>query len=156
MYTASAVAANTVFRSAAGAAAPLFTNYMFDALGVGGGGSLIGGVAVLLAPIPFVFYKKGAAIRKRSKYAPTDDDKPPTKNEEAAPQAEGQGEEESSSTGSSVTAHGGADASGEVLDEERKEKARNERLSSESRSPKTKKENVDVEKGLFMPIGGLE
>jgi len=46
---------------------------MFNALGVGGGGSLIGGVAVLLAPIPFVFYRYGEPIRKRSKFAPTED-----------------------------------------------------------------------------------
>ena len=72
MFAASALAANTVARSAAGAASPLFTQYMFDALGVGGGGSLIGGVAVLLAPIPFVFYKYGEPIRKRSKFAPTE------------------------------------------------------------------------------------
>ncbi|TGO39917.1 hypothetical protein BHYA_0045g00110 [Botrytis hyacinthi] len=76
MYAASAVAANTVCRSAAGAAAPLFTSYMFDALGVGGGGSLIGGIAVLLAPIPFLFYKYGGAIRERSKFAPTPTKKP--------------------------------------------------------------------------------
>jgi uncharacterized membrane protein YsdA (DUF1294 family) len=77
MYAASALAANTVVRSAAGAAAPLFTQYMFDALGVGGGGSLIAGVACLLAPIPFVFYKYGGPIRERSKFAPT-----PAKSEE--------------------------------------------------------------------------
>ena len=71
MYAASALAANTVARSACGAAAPLFTEYMFNALGVGGGGSLIAGVGCLLAPIPFVFYKYGGAIRERSKYAPT-------------------------------------------------------------------------------------
>ncbi|QSZ29606.1 hypothetical protein DSL72_004122 [Monilinia vaccinii-corymbosi] len=71
MYAASAVAANTVCRSAAGAAAPLFTPYMFNALGVGGGGSLIGGLAILLAPIPFLFYVYGGAIRERSKFAPT-------------------------------------------------------------------------------------
>ena len=71
MYAASALAANTVARSAAGAAAPLFTNYMFSALGIGGGGSLIGGVACLLAPIPFLFYKYGRGIRERSKFAPT-------------------------------------------------------------------------------------
>lgn len=71
MYAASAVAANTVCRSAAGAAAPLFTQYMFDALGVGGGGSLIGGVAVLLAPIPFIFYRYGERIRERSKFTST-------------------------------------------------------------------------------------
>ncbi|KAH8586792.1 MFS multidrug transporter-like protein [Bisporella sp. PMI_857] len=73
LYAASALAANTVLRSAAGAAAPLFTPRMFNALGVGGGASLIGGVAVLLMPIPFVFYKYGRLIRKRSKFAPTDD-----------------------------------------------------------------------------------
>jgi MFS transporter, DHA1 family, multidrug resistance protein len=38
MYAASAIAANTVCRSACGAAAPLFTSYMFDKLGVGGAG----------------------------------------------------------------------------------------------------------------------
>ena len=75
MFTASAMAANTICRSACGAAAPLFTQYMFDSLGVGGGGSLIGGIAVLLAPIPFIFYKYGEPIRKRSKFAPTPDSK---------------------------------------------------------------------------------
>lgn len=73
MYAASALAANTVCRSAAGAAAPLFTEQMFTALGVGGGGSLIGGIAVLLMPIPFIFYKYGGPIRERSKFAPTPD-----------------------------------------------------------------------------------
>ena len=71
MYTASAMAANTICRSACGAAAPLFTQHMFDALGVGGGGSLIGGIATLLAPIPFIFYRYGESIRIRSKFAPT-------------------------------------------------------------------------------------
>ncbi|KAK5129323.1 hypothetical protein LTR08_003603 [Meristemomyces frigidus] len=71
MYAASALAANTVCRSACGAAAPLFTEYMFTSLGVGGGGSLIGGVACLLAPIPFIFYKYGGPLRERSKFAPT-------------------------------------------------------------------------------------
>ncbi|KAK9364602.1 MFS general substrate transporter [Lipomyces kononenkoae] len=73
MYAASAVATNTVLRSACAAASPLFTQYMFDALGVGGAGSLIGGVGVLLMPIPFVFYKYGAAIRARSKFATMDE-----------------------------------------------------------------------------------
>lgn len=71
MYAASAIAANTVARSAAGAAAPLFTSQMFKALGVGGGASLIGGVAALLAVIPFAFYRYGEKIRIRSKFAPT-------------------------------------------------------------------------------------
>ena len=71
MFTASAMAANTICRSACGAAAPLFTEQMFNALGVGGGGSLIGGFAVLLAPIPFIFYRYGERIRVKSKFAPT-------------------------------------------------------------------------------------
>lgn len=70
-YAASAIAANTIARSACGAAAPLFTNQMFQAMGVGGGGSLIGGVAALLSVIPFLFYKYGKQIRVRSKFAPT-------------------------------------------------------------------------------------
>jgi MFS transporter, DHA1 family, multidrug resistance protein len=87
MYAASALAANTVARSACGAAAPLFTGQMFTALGVGGGGSLIGGVACLLAPIPFIFYKYGARIRTRSKFAPT----PQTKPDEEKAEEEGAG-----------------------------------------------------------------
>ncbi|KAK2612770.1 hypothetical protein QQS21_001221 [Conoideocrella luteorostrata] len=71
MYAASAIAANTIARSACGAAAPLFTSQMFHALGVGGGGSLVAGVATLLAVVPFIFYKYGKSIRIRSKFAPT-------------------------------------------------------------------------------------
>jgi DHA1 family multidrug resistance protein-like MFS transporter len=82
MYAASAIAANTIARSACGAAAPLFTNYMFSALGVGGGGSLIGGVAVLLACIPFVFYKYGKQIRIRSRFAPAPDARSQEKSDE--------------------------------------------------------------------------
>ncbi|KAL2826722.1 major facilitator superfamily domain-containing protein [Aspergillus cavernicola] len=84
IYAASAVAANTVLRSACAAASPLFTQYMFDALGVGGAGSLIGGVGVLLMPIPFIFYKYGAAIRARSKFALTDETPRPPADEEKA------------------------------------------------------------------------
>jgi hypothetical protein len=69
IYAASAIAANTIARSACAAAAPLFTNQMFTALGVGGGGSLVGGVATVLAIIPFLFYKYGEKIRIRSRFA---------------------------------------------------------------------------------------
>ncbi|KAJ5833476.1 hypothetical protein N7474_001787 [Penicillium riverlandense] len=89
MYAASAIAANTIARSACGAAAPLFTNQMFSALGVGGGGSLIGGVAALLACIPFLFYKYGKQIRTRSRFAQALDDRTQEKSdEEASPQDE--------------------------------------------------------------------
>ncbi|KAI1372362.1 MFS general substrate transporter [Hypoxylon crocopeplum] len=85
MYAASAIAVNTVARSACGAAAPLFTNYMFEALGIGGGGSLIGGIAAALAVIPFAFYKYGERIRTRSRFAPTGPKKP---NDEEAQRSE--------------------------------------------------------------------
>ena len=106
MFAASALAANTVCRSAGGAAAPLFTQYMFDALGVGGGGSLIGGFAVLLAPIPFIFYKYGGPIRERSKFAPTPDK---SKERAEAPQEQdassGSGESSSEPTISADSNH---------------------------------------------------
>lgn len=82
--TASAVAVNTFARSAGGSAAPLFTSQMFAALGVGGGGSLIGGVAAVLAVIPFVFYRYGKHIRIRSKYVPTNIKGVTAEDEEAA------------------------------------------------------------------------
>lgn len=109
MYAASAIAANTIMRSACGAAAPLFTVQMFHSMGVGGGGSLVGGVAAVLAIIPFMFYKYGAAIRARSRFNPKGF-KPPTKDEEANPTGvvledpnEGESEDtESESSGSST------------------------------------------------------
>ncbi|PNP61493.1 hypothetical protein FNYG_13780 [Fusarium nygamai] len=68
-YAASIIAANIVARCISSAGAPVFTNQMFEALGVGGGGSLIAGVAAPLAVIPFLFYHYGHTIRSRSKYA---------------------------------------------------------------------------------------
>lgn len=88
MFAASAIAANTVARSAAGAAAPLFTDQMFKALGVGGGSSLIGGVAVLLAMIPFLFFKYGEGIRSKSRFAPTGPKKQQPPPHDAADAAE--------------------------------------------------------------------
>lgn len=68
VYAASAIAANTIARYAFAASVPLFTDQMFDAMGIGGGGSLIAGCAALLAPVPFVFWKYGKKIRAKSKY----------------------------------------------------------------------------------------
>ncbi|KAJ5798319.1 MFS general substrate transporter [Penicillium pulvis] len=89
MYAASAVAANTIARSACGAAAPLFTSQMFAALGVGGGGSLIGGVAALLAVVPFLFYRFGKQIRIKSKFAPTSPARQQKSDVESNPQDQG-------------------------------------------------------------------
>jgi len=70
MYSASAFAANTVMRSIVGAAFPLFTVQMFTGLGINWACTLVGLVGLLLAPSPFLFYKYGAKIREKSKFAP--------------------------------------------------------------------------------------
>ena len=44
---------------------------MFDALGINWAGTLLACVALVLVPIPVIFWKYGARIRARSKFAPT-------------------------------------------------------------------------------------
>lgn len=68
-YVASALAAKTVVRSAAGGAMPLFISIMFRGLGTGPAASLLGGVAVIMAMIPWAFKRWGRQIRMRSKRA---------------------------------------------------------------------------------------
>jgi MFS transporter, DHA1 family, multidrug resistance protein len=70
MYSASALAANMMVRSAVGAIFPLFTDQMFEEMGINWASTLIGGIAFVLAPMPFVFYKYGPWIRQKSKFAP--------------------------------------------------------------------------------------
>ncbi|KAL0569549.1 hypothetical protein V5O48_012412 [Marasmius crinis-equi] len=70
-YAASALSVSTVVRSLFGAAFPLFAPQMYEALNPQWASSLLGFVALALMPIPFVFIKYGAALRARSKYAPT-------------------------------------------------------------------------------------
>ena len=71
LSAASAIAANTFLRSLFGAVFPLFATYMFDALGVNWASTLLGCIALLLVPIPVVFWRYGAKIRAKSKFAPT-------------------------------------------------------------------------------------
>lgn len=70
VYAASAVSANTFLRSALAAAFPLAATPMFHSLKVGPAMSLLGGVAVLAIPIPFIFMKYGPRLRENSKFAP--------------------------------------------------------------------------------------
>lgn len=122
LYAASAIAANTIARSACGSSAPLFTNQMFHALGVGGGGSLIGGVATLLAFIPFLFSRYGKQIRIRSKFAPTNLTQAERVKDEEAPPTDyfSQDEEGESSDSGTVTA---SDSSGAEDDEQSEKRA---------------------------------
>ncbi|PGH07948.1 hypothetical protein AJ80_07929 [Polytolypa hystricis UAMH7299] len=68
LFAASAIAANSILRSLAAAAFPLFSQVMFDALGVNWAGTLLACVATLLCPIPVFFYIYGPKIRARSKF----------------------------------------------------------------------------------------
>ncbi|KAF7318168.1 MFS general substrate transporter [Mycena chlorophos] len=68
-YVASALAAKTVIRSGAGAAMPLFIVQMFHGLGNGWAASLLAFVSLGMVPIPFLFYRFGKAIRRKSKRA---------------------------------------------------------------------------------------
>ncbi|PTB74188.1 MFS general substrate transporter [Trichoderma longibrachiatum ATCC 18648] len=70
MFAASALAGNTFMRSLFGAAFPLFGRQMFEGMHIEWAATLLGCVALVLAPIPFVFYFYGAKIRAKSKIAP--------------------------------------------------------------------------------------
>ncbi|GLA18148.1 hypothetical protein AnigIFM62618_005303 [Aspergillus niger] len=69
IFAASVLAANTVLRSLFGAAFPLFTSYMFNSWGIHWASSLPAFLALACVPFPFLFYRYGAAIRRRSKFA---------------------------------------------------------------------------------------
>ncbi|KZT01280.1 MFS general substrate transporter [Laetiporus sulphureus 93-53] len=68
---ASALASLTVVRSCFGAGFPMFATQMFERLNSRWASTLLGFIALLMAPIPFVLFKYGPIIRKKSKYAPT-------------------------------------------------------------------------------------
>ncbi|KAI0694864.1 major facilitator superfamily domain-containing protein [Cytidiella melzeri] len=70
---ASALATNTVMRSAFGAGFPLFATQMYNKLGPRWASTLIGLIACTLVPIPFVLMKYGPTLRRKSKYAPVKD-----------------------------------------------------------------------------------
>lgn len=68
-YAASALAATTVVRSIAGAAFPLFTGNLYDALGIHWASSVPGFLACVFVPCLVVFYKYGHIIRSKTKFA---------------------------------------------------------------------------------------
>lgn len=65
-YAASAVAAKTFMRSCIGATVPLWITQMFHNMGFQYAGLLLALIGVVIAPIPFIFFFKGGAIRERS------------------------------------------------------------------------------------------
>jgi len=69
IFAASVLAANSVLRSLFGTAFPLFTTQMYDSLGIHWASSIPAFLALLCVPFPFLFYKYGATIREKCKYA---------------------------------------------------------------------------------------
>ncbi|BAE65553.1 unnamed protein product [Aspergillus oryzae RIB40] len=74
IYAASVLAANSIIRSCFGAGFPLFTTYMYRNLGVHWASCIPAFLALACVPFPFVFYKYGAVIRRKCKYAAEADD----------------------------------------------------------------------------------
>ncbi|KAK3300728.1 major facilitator superfamily domain-containing protein [Chaetomium fimeti] len=66
---ASALAAKTFIRSFWGAAVVLFTEQMYDRMGDQWASSFLAFLSLACCAIPFLFWRYGAAIRRRSKYA---------------------------------------------------------------------------------------
>lgn len=68
IHAASATAANTVLRSFLGALFPLFGLKLYDKIGLGWGNSLLGFIALAIAPIPLGFRIFGERIRTNPKW----------------------------------------------------------------------------------------
>jgi hypothetical protein len=70
MHANSAIAANTFFRSLAGAGFPLFATAMFHNLGVPWATSLLAFLCMALIPVPICFFIWGKKLRSLSKFSP--------------------------------------------------------------------------------------
>jgi DHA1 family multidrug resistance protein-like MFS transporter len=68
LYGASAAGAAMLSRYTFSAAFPLFALQLYKGLGVGWATSILGFCALLLAPVPFLFFRYGEWLRSRSKY----------------------------------------------------------------------------------------
>ncbi|KAF2172656.1 hypothetical protein M409DRAFT_49205 [Zasmidium cellare ATCC 36951] len=70
IYANSAIAANTFLRSLFAAGFPILATSMYASIGVKWGTSILGLLAVVLAPVPVLFYVYGEKIRARSRWVP--------------------------------------------------------------------------------------
>ncbi|KAI0118632.1 major facilitator superfamily transporter [Nemania sp. FL0031] len=69
IFAASVIAGSSILRSLFGAAFPLFTTPLYNALGIHWGSSVPAFLSVVFLPFPFLFMKYGARIRAKCKYA---------------------------------------------------------------------------------------
>ncbi|KAK2773755.1 MFS multidrug transporter [Colletotrichum kahawae] len=70
-FSNSAISANTFMRSLFASGFPVFATSLYSSIGVARATSILGLFGVVLAPIPFLFFKYGEEIRSRSKWAPS-------------------------------------------------------------------------------------
>ncbi|KAI0776341.1 MFS general substrate transporter [Trametes elegans] len=82
---ASALSSMTVVRSLFGAGFPLFATQMYETLNPRWASTLLGCIALVMMPIPFLLRRFGHKLRKHSKYSPTGHlpHKPPVKEKGA-------------------------------------------------------------------------
>ncbi|KAI0771478.1 MFS general substrate transporter [Trametes elegans] len=66
---ASAMAANSALRTMFAAVFPLFAGAMYHRLGTVGATALLAGLCTVMAPLPFIFYRIGARLRAKSRFA---------------------------------------------------------------------------------------
>lgn len=71
-HIASVMAGNDFLRGHVGAGFPLFAGSMFRRLGVHWASSLLGFLSIAFVPIPFLLFKYGHVLRRKSKYARKD------------------------------------------------------------------------------------
>jgi len=71
IYASSAMAGQSLCRNLAGTFFPLFSNQMYERLTPKWASTLLGCIAVLMAPIPFVLFFWGPKIRAKSRVAQT-------------------------------------------------------------------------------------
>jgi hypothetical protein len=90
--SASAFAAATIIRSGLAAAFPLFAKQMLHNLGVEWAITLLALLAVLLAPVPVLFYFYGGRIRAKSSFALEETGPPSLKTSENPGEEEGKEE----------------------------------------------------------------
>jgi MFS family permease len=67
-YAASALGVQAVIRSTFGAVFPLFSDQLYAAMGTPWATTLLGFLALAMAPLPWLFYRYGPALRSRSRY----------------------------------------------------------------------------------------
>lgn len=68
VYAASATSANVILRSVVGALLPLAGPPLYASLGLGWGNSLLGFISIIMVPLPYIFYKFGARLRKVQRF----------------------------------------------------------------------------------------